>query len=233
MSNEISKYLQKFFNSFYSKYKHNYRKFIDVFLRAYERDTRGLSDIDKLLVKDLNSIINMLRAVRIDTLHEMRDFILRYRINYKYVYVVDCLGLPELYALWCRASKVGFMPIVRVFVNQKATTRAFKEVFGDETLGQVAEDVGGLVFRKLDTLLHSEIFKELKSRNESVELLVGRMRYVVSLLPLMKDNIMIFSDHGYDVIRIDSKYIAKHTHIRRTRIALAKLAPVMLLKRIR
>jgi len=231
MSSEIERSLQKLFNSFYNIYKNNYEDFVDIFLRAYEHELHGLPDVKRLFVEDLINIIDMLRVVRIDTLHEMKDFIERYRANYRYIYVVDCLGLPELYALQCRASETGLINITRIFINQEATTRALKEVFGVETLSHVAEDVNGMVFRRLDTKLH-EKFKEPKSRKEILDLLIGRMKYIISL-SLEEGNTMIFSDHGYDVIHTDSKYTAEHAHIHKTKVALAKLAPVILLKRIR
>jgi len=232
VSTEIEERIRTFFNSFYNIYRCDYRKFIDLFLNAYERDVQSLTNIEKGLVENLINIIDMLRTVRKDTIHEMKDFIMRYRFNYRHVYVVDCLGLPELYALWCNAVDKKLIPIVKVFINVEATTKAFKEVFESETMGYVAKDVDGIVFRRLDSRLH-ETFDKLKTREELINLLVARMNYMILSLPIGKEDTMIFADHGYDIERLNSKYIAKHTYIRKLKVALSKLAPVMLLKKVR
>jgi len=96
----------------------------------------------------------------------------------------------------------------------------------------VAEKVSGRVFRKLDEQVHSTDFLgKPYDRGEFLSLLVGRMRYAVSHFSFTKNNVMMLSDHGYDVVRVGSKYVARHTHLDRSRAALAKLAPVLMLKK--
>jgi len=231
MSVKAERNVLKLFNTFHSRFKCDYKKFVDIVLRAYESNLYGLSSEERLLVKYLINIINELRAWNADTLNEMKNFVEKYRSNYRQTYVVDCLGLPDIYAIWCEACEKGLIGEVKVFINRKATTSALKEAFGAETLTDVAIHTDGIVLRKFDTLLHSEIFREPKSRSEFVNLLVERMKYAASqLLSLAEKNTMILSDHGYDIISHNSMYVAKHTRIPRTKIALARLAPVVLLK---
>ncbi len=224
--------LMRFFESFHSIYKDNYRRLAEILLRAYEGDVRGLSATDRMLVNDLLEVIRELRIARSSTLHEMRDFILRSSPGYDYVYVVDALGLPELYGLWCEAGKVKLIPILKLFVNSEANTRAFKEVFGCEDLACVAGASQGMVLKKMDVLIHDIMSGESRSRYEIIDLIVARVKHVTLELPLVKGNTMILSDHGYDIVRVNSRYIATHTHGHRTPLALAKIAPVILLKRI-
>jgi len=233
VSIEVERTLLKFFNTFHSTFNCNYKKLTDIFLRAYERDLYGSPSIERLLIEYLVRAIDAFRGWSTDTLHEMRNFVEHYRGNYKRICVVDCLGLPELYAIWCEAYERGFIVEVKVFVNRKAITKAFEEVFGVETLTDAARHTDGIVLRRLDTLLHSEMFREPRDRNEFANLLIGRMKYVASLLlSLVEGDTMILSDHGYDIISLNSKYVAKHTHIPKSKIALARLAPVVLLKQL-
>ena len=237
MINEIEICLERFFSSFYNLYRNDYAKLVDILLRAYdERGTNGLSGIDNLLVKNLAKIINTLRLIKVDTLNKMKEFILNHCTEYHSIYVIDCLGLPELYALWCEASKLGLIPILRVFINTRANTRAFKEVFGVESLRQVAERAGGLAYRRLDELLHHKrwlaIFSGTTSREEFMRLLIDRINYLLSIRSLLvRSGTMILTDHGYDIVCINTRYIAEHSHIPKSKLALAKLASVLLLKR--
>jgi len=228
---EAELHLLKLFNTFRSLFGCDYRRFADVFLRAYEYDVRGLSGAEQLLVEYLAEMIKAFRALDVDTVGEMNSFVERYRNIYRYVYVVDCLGLPELYAVWCEAGRRGFAVEVKVFVNRDASTKAFKGVFGAGSMADVAKGIDGMVLKRLDKWIHLD--EEPKTRDELVSWLVGRMMYAASiLLSLAGGNTMILSDHGYDVVRLDSKYAAKHTHIPKTKLALAKLAPALMLKRL-
>ncbi len=230
LTSEIEDHIRSFFNSFYSVYRLNYEKFADLFLMAYERSPATLSDIDRAIVKTLNSLIDAARAERRDTLHEMKEFVERYRSEYRYVYVIDCIGLPDLYALWSSAIEKRLIPIVKIFINREAKTVSFREAFGAESMKQVATDFSGQMIRKPDEMLHA-IFTTPMERNEFVKLLAWRMSYMArESQPRLEKGTMILSDHGYDVICDGSKYVASHINIPRARIALAKLAPVMLLK---
>ena len=234
--NEIEPRLKALLNSICTIHKRNYEKFVDILLRAYDRDLQGLQPLDRGFVEDLADLMATLRAVRTDTLHELKNFIDSYRNDYKYVYVVDCLGLPDLYALMCSIDNVKFN--FRIFINQRTNTQAFKNAFASETMADVAKMLSGLVIRRLDTSLH-EISEKMSSgglnRNEVLNIIVGRMNYVSSLLASlmthMRAKTMIVTDHGYDVIRIDSKYIINHVFTPNIKPILAKLALVVLLKK--
>jgi len=234
VSTEIEKLILKFFITFHNTFKCNYRKLADILLLAYKHDLHRLSSLEFLPAKYLVQLINMLRAQNADTLNAMRDFVKQHRSEYREAYIVDCLGFPELYAIWCEACEKGFLVEVKVFINRDATTRALKEVFNAETLDAVAQLIDGMVLRRLDTLLHSELFSIPREDAEFKNLLVERMKYAaMTLLSLVRDRAIILSDHGYDVLNIDSKYVAMHMHMPRSKIALAKLAPLVLLKKPR
>jgi len=231
LNSEVERRIHRLFNSFLNLYGDDYGKFADILLRAYEGNTSGLQPVGRLLVEELADLIALLRALSIDTLGELERFVEAHRSEYG-IYVLDCLGLPELYALWHRARKASFVPVIRVFINRETRTEAFKRVFSSETMSGVAEKVSGTVFRKLDEQVHSADFLgEPRNREEFLSLLVGRMRYAVSHFSFANVNVMILSDHGYDVVRVGSKYVARHTHLDRSRAALAKLAPVLMLKK--
>ena len=228
----VEERLMKFFNSFHNIYRDNYRRRVELLLVAYEGDVKGISAIDRKLVNNLLEVMRELRTARGSTLHKMRDFILKYRDNYDFIYVVDGLGLPELYGLWCEAGKKRLLPVLKVFVNMEASTRAFKEVFKCEDLACVAREVQGMVLKKTDVLIHDVMSEEPRSQDEIINLIVARVKYVTLELPLVEGNTMILSDHGYDIVRVNSKYIVTHTRDRGAHLILAKIAPVVLLKRI-
>lgn len=229
MASKIEDHIYEFFNSFYNVYRLNYKKFADLFLTAYEHTPTALNSIEMMIIKTLNSLMNAARAEIGNALDEMVEFVKSYRSEYSYIYVIDCIGLPDLYALWSSATEKRLIPIVKIFINQEAKTISFKEAFGAESMKQVATIFSGQVFRKPDEMLHSEMFAKPRDRSEFVKLLAWRMKYIASMLPLDKST-MILSDHGYDVLREGSKYVASHVNIPKAKKALAKLAPVILLK---
>ena len=233
-NSSIEQKLWSLLRSFREYYRCDYRKFADSLLRAYDNDLQGLQPLDKRLVKGLADLISTLKYVRKHTLDEMRNFVERYKNDYEYIYVVDCLGLPDLYALMCSVDESKFNVIMRIFINQRTNTQAFKDAFASETMADAARTLGGLVIRILDTSLH-EIEEKTNNgelnRNEVLNIIVGRMKYVSSLLaPHMMIKTMIVTDHGYDVMRRGSGYIINHVFPSNIRPALAKLAPVILLK---
>jgi len=219
--------LRDFFTSFYNVYKRDFRKLVDLFLRAYERDVRGLGGIDRSLLEDLAEVVAALRSASRSTLHEMRAFVRDIRPRYRYVYLVDCLGLPELYALWYKAVSRGLVPELKAYINTEASTAAFKRVFGAETMAGVASQSDGFVLKRLDVKLHEELGKP-KALEELKSEILGRMEYVAASLPIDGGDTIVFTDHGYDVFRANSVYYAVHTH--KEGAAFSKLASVLLFK---
>ena len=229
---EIELKLKAFLNSFCNFHKRNYEKFADILLRAYDGDFRGLQPIDKELTKDLADLITTLKAIRIHTLYELESFTEKFRNDYRQVYVVDCLGLPDLYALMCNLDNIKFD--FKIFINQRTNTQAFKDVFVSDTMADVARKLKAQAITELDKQLHKIVEmannKEF-TRNEILNIIVERMNYVSSLLTLhTKAKTMILTDHGYDIIRVGSRYIINHVFPPDTKPALAKLAIVVLLK---
>lgn len=210
-------------------YKDNYQKFVELFLRSIDEGSkRDLSNLDSILVNYLMNIIHILRNTNTDTLSDMKMFIEKYRKDYSYLYVIDCLGLPDLYALWFTSNKKGFTPLVKTFINIEATTKTFKEVFSAGTMVQVAIGLQGMVIKRLDTFTHSDMFARPHNREDLVKALITRMKYVEKLIPL-EGATMIISDHGFDIVRKDSLYVIQHGHTKR--MIFAKLALIMLVKK--
>lgn len=220
--------LNRFLNSFFNLYRDDYRKFVEIFIRSIEGDKSSLTGIDLNLVEHLMRIVQTIQGVNTDTLLDMRTFVEKYRGDYSYIYVVDCLGLPDIYALFYVACKRGFMANLKIFINIKGVTEPFKRAFDAETLSQVATSLQGLVIRRPDAILHSDVFAKPHNREELIRALVGRMKYVVTLIPLEKPT-LVLSDHGYDIVREDTSYFIKHAHVKRP--IFTKLAPALLLKR--
>jgi len=230
MATELEGRLQDLFNSFYNLYGRNFRKFVDLFLRAYERNVKWLNNIDRSLFEDLADIMDMLRLANRSTLHEMRAFLEGIKSHYSYAYFVDCLGLPELYALWHKAVDLGLVPILRAYINIEADTAAFKREFGAKTTAEVASLFKGFALRRLDTRLH-ELLGKPKTFEKLRDEILSRMEYVVASLPIGREDIIVFTDHGYDVFRTNSMYYAKHVHERDA--AFSKLASVLILKKVK
>lgn len=226
--NILEESLHRFLVSFFNVYGDNYRKFVEILLRGVEGDKAGLLGVDSIFVEHLINIINSLRRVGKDTLLNMKDFIERYRRDYRYLYVVDCLGLPEVYALLSIASRKGFVINLKVFVNVRGVTEPFKKTFGAETMLRVATSLHGLVIKRLDAILHSEEFTRPYNRDELINALVSRMKYVETLIHL-EGATLVLSDHGYDITREKTFYFIQHGHVRNP--IFAKLAPVLLFKK--
>lgn len=218
--------IHQFFTSFYSLYKNNYRLFVEIFLRGIDEDIRNLPEQNRFLVNSVAEIIRILRVINYDTLSEMREFVEKHRSSYRYVIVVDCLGIPDMYALWSLAYRKGFMPIVKTFINIKAITQSFKEIFGADRMADVASSLHGLIIKRLDTLLHTDMPPGGLTRENLISILIKRMAYV-STLPLERKT-MVLSDHGYDIERFNSLYVISHGYVKGS--VLAKLAPVILIK---
>ncbi|MEM4677408.1 MAG: hypothetical protein QXY55_05925 [Candidatus Korarchaeota archaeon] len=218
--------IHQFFTSFYNLYKNNYRLFVEIFLRGIDEDVRNLPEQNRLLANLVAEIIRILRTINYDTLSEMREFVEKHRSSYRYVIVVDCLGIPDMYALWSSANRKGLMPLVKTFINIKAITQSFKEKFGADTMADVASSLRGLVIKRLDTFLHTEMPPGGLTRDNLIFMLVKRMAYVSTIL-LEKDT-MVLSDHGYDIKRSNSLYVISHGYVKES--VLAKLAPVILIK---
>jgi len=233
----VESYLQRLLVSLQNVYGEDYRGVAGAFLRAYEGSTRGLPHTEADIVQGLATVIGLLRGDVPDTLHELNGFIERYRGGYSRVYVVDCLGLPDAYAVWHRSTRAGLVASVKVFINQRATTEAFKEALSGEpgsTLADIARRIGAQRLGELDRMLHG--LEHEMSREELTGWLARRMlfaaSYVLRVASLAGGNILILSDHGYDIVKQGLKYSVRHTGIPRNQAALSKLALALLLKKI-
>lgn len=218
----IEERIMRFFNTFYHAHGCNFRLFADIFIRAYEGGTRGLNPVDARLIDELTGLMSDLAAAGNSTLPKLAELVKG--VAARYIYLVDCLGLPDIYALWCHSS----IAVIKAFINPQAVTQTFKTVFGARTMAEIAGSLGGLVLRSLDTMIHSEVFK-WQDRNSLIDAIAARAEYVRSHLgPLAKPATVFFSDHGYDVLKDGDRYAAAHTGLKRPR--LAKLSTFLAIK---
>lgn len=220
----IEERIIRLFNTFYHAHKCDFRLFADLFVRSYEGDTRRLSPVDARFVEELSSLISELALAGNSTLPKLAELIKE--VEARRIYVVDCLGLPDLYAIWCHVNKS--IIVVRAFINPQAVTQTFKEVFGARTMAGVAASLGGLVLKSLDTMIHSEAFK-WQDRNSLVGAIAARADYVRSYLgPLAEPGTVFISDHGYDAVKDGNRYAAAHAGLQKPK--LAKLSSLVAIK---
>lgn len=209
------------FNTFYTAHKCDFSAFADLFIKAYEGGYRRGGPLDARVVEELAALISEAASASASTLPELAQ--LTRELGVRRVYVVDCMGIPEVYALWCRARGA-----VRLFVNPSGVTQAFKDAFGASTMAEVAKTLGGAVVKRLDAMAHSDLFAP-QSRAALAKAIAARMEYAYAHLgQLAEPGSAFISDHGYDVVKAGDKYAAAHTGLRRP--SLAKLATVYVVK---
>ncbi len=232
---ELEKEITLFFESARQVYGcklEGLRNFVSTIVDAYEQKRVIKLDVRSPLEERARRIIHIARSLNRDSLGEMRVFVEEKKRQFRKVFLVDCLGLPEFYHLWCTAVERGLHPALRVFVNTGADTKTFKERFGQEaeTLYIVAQELGAQVFRGLDRLLH-ELHSNTLPRDRLISLIAQRALYASQVLSSPHGGVLILTDHGYDVVREGKGYRALHGEwALGVKLALAKLALALLVK---
>ncbi len=121
-------------------------------------------------------------------------------------YLIDNLGLPEIYSLFWSLSSQYHRNInlarIKAVINPRGNTAEFKESIGEETMRDIASKYGLQLIRGLDKAVH-EVF----SKPMDIESLIRSMRsnllmYAISIIKHDLEQgsvLLIIADHGYDI----------------------------------
>jgi len=192
-----------------------YREFFKLLLASYGYNVprgRWRGEHTGKLLKSL--VEEMHRAKGTYRLHPLKLTLKRIYRRYN-VYVVDCLGLPELYWIYYYASqKYGETCIdVNGYINEKALTSEFTETFEARSMLEVADMYRGHRFKPLDTAVHKKLGTPMRIEmfldTAEAVLLRAVKRFFTPFLDGI-ERMLIVSDHGYDVYCEDGKYYATH-----------------------
>lgn len=186
-----------------------YEDFVRSLMRAlnYEvplHDQRAL--IMSSEIRNLISIINT--APKPGNLRkEVGDIIrdLLRSVNVNIGYLVDNLGLPEIYGIMRiaqRSNRNVNLVVIKALINPKGNTMEFKEALNEDTMPKVAEDYGLQLVRGQDKAVH-EVFSEYMDVNKLITEMKNKL--LLNIAKIIKSDmerglrILIIADHGYDI----------------------------------
>lgn len=202
-------------------------EFVGALVAAYgyrPRDPKRARLVDKLeeLMEALNREISAGRASAPG--NEILRGLLGSRLAVKRAYLVDNVGLPEIYAL---ARRFGYPRLtLRVIINEKGNTQAFKELFGVTYMRDLSDILGAQLIRGQDRLVHEALGQRWMDYEE---LLKGIARLSERLLELVGEPpALLIADHGYDIERLGDKYRLCHG-VNCSRAALSVICPIVLI----
>jgi hypothetical protein len=146
-------------------------------------------------------------------------------------FLVDCLGLPEVYEVYAKITrKCGALAVsVEPYINASALTSEFKETYGSPTMLELAKALGTSLYRSTDKAVHEELGEPV-GLNSLLSLAKLRLKSVAERLAedaMRTKRALIISDHGYDVHHsLPDKYYLGHGRESK----LAKIAPLIIVE---
>jgi len=146
-------------------------------------------------------------------------------------FLVDCLGLPEVYEVYAKITKgCGALAVsVEPYINASALTSEFEETYGSPTMLELAKALGTSLYRSTDEAVHEELGEPM-GLDSLLSLARLRLKSVAERLAedaMRTKRALIISDHGYDVHHSppDKYYLG---HGRESK--LAKIAPLIIVE---
>jgi hypothetical protein len=152
-------------------------------------------------------------------------------------FLVDCLGLPEVYEIFVKITEKCKSPLttsIWPYVNFRALTSEFKktykgQVFRSPTMLEIAKKLGASLYKSPDKTVHEELGKPMKL-DDLLKQAESRLKSMVDGLAndaMRAQRAFIISDHGYDVhFNPPDKYYLGHGRESR----LAKIAPLIIVE---
>lgn len=149
--------------------------------------------------------------------------LLNLRRGVRRAYLVDNMGLPEIYTL---ARKFGYPRLVlKVIINERGNTQAFKDLFGVDIMRNLSSILGTQLIKGQDSLVH-----EGEVEMDYEELLKWIARLSERLLDLVGEPpVLLIADHGYDVEKRGDKYKLCHGIVKCSRAVLSVICPIVLI----
>ena len=212
-------------------YEVSYTDFFLLFMRAYGylhneslMSHRDVVDNITAKIKKLAKIIAKLP----DTLNILKSRVLRLSNQGLQPFLVDCLGLPEIYEIYRQVVKrCGILSVVvELYVNTKALTYRFRGVFEEPSMVEVAKLLGTSLYKHIDMVVHHELGKPVEPYT-LVKLAETRFKIFVDELArdaINKRYAFIVADHGYDIYCENHRYYLGHGRDAK----FAKIAPLII-----
>ncbi len=211
----------------------SYKDFFSILICAYGYSCKP--EVEGRYVDAVNyakSLIQTAKNIGYDeaSLDDMEQFANKMWVRGYRLYLVDCLGLPEVYAIYMLASSnCGEINVtVTPYINPEAKTDRFKEAFKKGTMVEIARDLGAPIFGSPDEILHSELSKGVDVE-KLVDLARTRLHEIAKLIAdsaIRSKRAVVISDHGYDIYCLKSSCYASHTD---REPILSKIAPMIMI----
>ncbi len=217
----------------------NYYDFLKALLMAYKyiEPTYPLMN----LVNKLSGLMNLLERASAELNSEIIEY---YKdtlsvIDSREVYplLVDNLGLAEIVEISKRFSLV----LSFFIINEEATTHYWKTLFKVSTLREFARIFGAQLLNFPDKTIDNisvniDNSEGFSTPDELSSFLYNRvaMRLINILSGVSSKQMLLISDHGYDIIYYKSKYIPCHGNLCKKfggKLVLSKIAPIIIIRR--
>ncbi len=191
------------------KHRVEYGSFVHVVIRAEGYNIAHLNFLQKQLADKLSALIELVERCRqfSSNFEEIISQKVQELTKGQYVkYLVDNLGLPEIYGLFWQLSNKYHRNInlaeIRAVINPRGNTAEFKNAVGEETMRKIAERYGLQLIKGLDEKVHQMFNNPMRT-----ELLIRSMeenllRHAINILEhdLKREmKLLIIADHGYDI----------------------------------
>lgn len=192
------------------KYNLKYEDFIGIIISAY--GYRPKKAVYMKLTSKIETLLGVLHEY--STKYFQFEFysvdILRNLISGRKAidkaYLIDNLGLPEIYAL---AKNFGYSNIsLKIMINRVGNTQTFKNIFGVNYMSELSRILGAQLITEQDRLIH-EIFGQWFEYYELLKAMGKLLKE--GLLEIIKSTpAIIIADHGYDIEHINGYYKLCH-----------------------
>jgi hypothetical protein len=213
MEDEFTKTIERLIHEILSEainHDLKYEDFVAAVISAYKYRPKKMiyakliSKIETLLGV-IHEFSNKYPKLEVNTDELMKNLISVRRTVAK-AYLIDDLGLPEIYSL---TKNFGYLNLsIKVVINKVGNTQTFKNVFGVNYMVELARILGAQLITKQDYYIH-ETFSQWFSYDEllkTMDKLLNRR-----LLELIKSGpAIIIADHGYDIEHVAGYYRLCH-----------------------
>jgi len=184
---------------------YGYRRFLELLISCRYH---MLSNYFSLLCSDGKFAYLLQRLVDIlarssDTLNLMSREVLELSLRGYKPFLIDCLGLAEVYEIYRIVSSVcgNISVVVKVYVNSRALTEKFTSKYHVSSMSELARALGASLYQKsTDSYIHGELGKLQRLDNMLSRAEAGLAPVIRSVANdvISFGKAFIFSDHGYD-----------------------------------
>jgi hypothetical protein len=166
-----------------------------------------------------------------DNLAYMRHYVEQLvRKGYK-PFLVDCLGIPEVYEVYVRISEeCGVLAVsVKPYINCLGVTQRFRDAYKASTMAELAKTLGTSIYKSIDRKVHEELGEPMELDN-LLDLAEAKLRSTARSLAddaKRARRAVIISDHGYDAYHdtLNKCYLGHGVDSK-----LAKVAPLIVIE---